>query len=693
MFLLHLGQTLFLSNPMDAADAGTTLTGTMMKLRVIAAAVAVAISPALAAAQTPQQLADLDLEDLMRISVQRVFGASERLQPVTEAPSAVTIVTADEIRRYGYRTLGEILAGVRGFFVSNDRNYSYLGARGFGRPGDYNTRVLLLVNGHRTNDNVFDQAYIGAELGIDVAMFERVEIIRGPASSLYGTSAFFAVVNVVTRSGASMKGASIEADAGTLGTQLARASFGRELAGGADVALSGTYERSSGVGNLYFPAFDTPGTNGGVAQNLDGEDVGELYGRFKLRDFSLTAVYGRRHKLVPTASFFTLFNSQDPREQTTDEHATIDAQYDHTVGRTRLVADTFFDRARYDAIYPYAAEHEGMPVLINDDGFIGARWGAGLRATRPLPWQQTLTAGGELIANLTQDQWTSYNDPLVAGFDIRQSSRQGAIYLQDEVRVKPWLLLNGGVRYDRYQRFARTTPRGGVIVMPSPNQSFKYLYGRAFRAPNTYELYYYDDATPYLRPESIGTHEIVWEQYAGSWLRTSVSAYRYTASQLITLNVLDAGSRTGFGFFNDGTLRAKGLEGEAEVRTRRGLQLLGSYALQRAEDHTREALTNSPREMAKLRLTMPGPFARSTGAFEVQYLASRRTVAGTTVGAATLAHVTFTKRINHAFELVGTVRNLFDAQYADPASDEHSTDAIQQNGRTARIGMRWAITN
>jgi len=678
---------------MDFADAGITFTGTMTRLRWIAAAVALAISPALAAAQTPQQLADLDLEDLMQIRVQRVFGASERLQPVTEAPSAVTIVTADEIARYGYRSLAEIVGSVRGFFVTNDRNYSYLGARGFGRPGDYNTRVLLLVNGHRINDNVFDQAYIGAELGIDVAMFDRVEIIRGPASSLYGTSAFFAVVNVITRTGATIKGASIEADAGTLGTQLARASFGRELAGGADLALSGTYERRNGVGNLYFPAFDAPGTNGGVAQNLDGEHVGELYGRVKLRDFSLTAVYGRRSKLVPTASFFTLFNSQDPREQTTDAHATIDGQYDRTLGRTRLVADAFFDRARYDATYPYAAEHDGMPVLINDDGFVGARWGAGLKATRPLPRQQTLTAGGEFIANVRQDQWTSYNDPLVDGFDIRQSSRQGAGYLQDELRLKPWLLLNGGIRYDRYQRFARTTPRGGVIVMPSPNQSFKYLYGRAFRAPNTYELYYYGDASASLRPESIGTHEIVWEQYAGNWLRTSVSAYRYTASQLITLSVLDAGSRTGFGFFNDGTLRARGLEGEVEVRSRQGLQLVGSYALQRAEDQTGEALTNSPREMAKLRLTLPGPLAQSTGAFEIQYLAPRRTVAGTTVAAAAVANVTFTKRINRAFELVGTVRNLFDAQYADPASDEHSTDAIQQNGRTARIGVRWAIKN
>ena len=71
----------------------------------------------------------------MRIEVQRVFGAAERLQPVTEAPSSVTIVTSDQIARYGYRTLADILRSVRGFYVSNDRNYSYLGVRGFARPG------------------------------------------------------------------------------------------------------------------------------------------------------------------------------------------------------------------------------------------------------------------------------------------------------------------------------------------------------------------------------------------------------------------------------------------------------------------------------------------------------------------------------------------------------------------------------
>ena len=179
--------------------------------------------------------------------MQQVFGASDRLQPVTEVPSSVTIVTADEISRYGYRTLADILRGVRGFYVTDDRNYSYVGARGFNRPGDYSTRVLLLVNGHRVNDNVYDQASVGAEFGIDAAMFERVEIIRGPASSLYGTNALFAIVNVVTRTGASLNGASFDVDAGTLGTQLVRGSAGRRLANGMDFALSGTYERSDGV--------------------------------------------------------------------------------------------------------------------------------------------------------------------------------------------------------------------------------------------------------------------------------------------------------------------------------------------------------------------------------------------------------------------------------------------------------------
>ena len=176
-----------------------------------------------------QSLSELSLEDLMRLDAGRVFGASERSQPVTEAPSSVSFITAEDIARYGYRSLADILHGVRGLYVSDDRNFSFLGARGFGKPGDYNSRILLLVNGHRVNDNVFGQAEIGAEFGLDPATFERVEIIRGPASSLYGDSAFFAVVNVITRTGAAIDGGSVTYETGSHGTQMVRGMVGSRL--------------------------------------------------------------------------------------------------------------------------------------------------------------------------------------------------------------------------------------------------------------------------------------------------------------------------------------------------------------------------------------------------------------------------------------------------------------------------------
>ena len=71
----------------------------------------------------------------MKLDAGQVFGASERLQPVTEAPSSVSFITAEEIALYGYRTLADVLRGVRGMYVTDDRNFSRLGTRGFGNRG------------------------------------------------------------------------------------------------------------------------------------------------------------------------------------------------------------------------------------------------------------------------------------------------------------------------------------------------------------------------------------------------------------------------------------------------------------------------------------------------------------------------------------------------------------------------------
>jgi outer membrane receptor for ferrienterochelin and colicins len=642
--------------------------------------------------EAQQPLPELSLEELMSLDAGRVFGASERLQPVTEAPASVSFITAAEIERFGYRTLADILRGVRGMYVSNDRNFSLLGVRGFGKPGDYNSRILLLVNGHRVNDNVFGQAEIGAEFGIDPAMFERVEIIRGPASSLYGDSAFFAVVNVITRSGASLDGASLTLEGGTLGTRLARVSAGRRLASGLDVAVAGTYQQSAGVSQLFFPAFNTPATNNGIAQGLDGEHAGQLYGQLTFKNVIFTGAYGTRQKDVPTASFGTLFNPQQSREGTTDRHTLADVEYSRAVGASHVTLRASFDRFSYNGTYPFAGDTAGA-VTVGLDSVVGSRWSAEGRLTRPLPGRQLLTAGAEFIDNVQRDQQFRYVNPASQLFSIDYTSTQQAVYLQDEIKLTHWLIANGGLRYDRYQAFERVTPRAALIAMPSSNQSFKYLYGRAFRAPNANELnsFYFGDGVRGLLPESIDTHELVWERYTNDWLRTSVSGYWYSADGLITL-IADPSTAQGATFVNEGHVHAKGLELEAQMRLAAGLQGVISYALQRAEDlQTGTALANSPGQMAKVRLSVPGPYKRSFASVEVLALGSRQTLSGATLRSATTANVTVIIPVGTAFELMGTAVNLFNVQYADPASDVQRQDALVQNGRTLRVGLRWKL--
>jgi outer membrane receptor for ferrienterochelin and colicins len=108
--------------------------------------------------QARKDLGQLSLQELMDIKVDTVYGASKFQQKVTEAPSSITIITADEIEKYGYRTVSDVLQSVPGFYVTNDRNYSYVGMEGISRPTDYNTHLLIMIDGHRINDNVFNGA-------------------------------------------------------------------------------------------------------------------------------------------------------------------------------------------------------------------------------------------------------------------------------------------------------------------------------------------------------------------------------------------------------------------------------------------------------------------------------------------------------------------------------------------------------
>src|SRR4051812_33186381 len=201
-------------------------------------------------APAESSLADMDIGDLMKIPV--VFSASKLEQKSTEAPSSTTVINSEEIKLYGYRTLGDLLKSVQGFYVSYDRNYQFLGTRGV-NLGDFNSRILLLVNGHRVNNDLNDGAFVDTAFILDIDLIDRVEIIRGPGSVLYGNNAFFGVINVITRQGKQVNGVETSGTYGSFDAWSGRVSFGSQLTNGLQFLLSGTLFNSDGPDRLFYP--------------------------------------------------------------------------------------------------------------------------------------------------------------------------------------------------------------------------------------------------------------------------------------------------------------------------------------------------------------------------------------------------------------------------------------------------------
>lgn len=635
--------------------------------------------------EAPPDLTEMTLEQLLQVEI--VSGASKYEQRVTEAPASVTVVTSDEIRAFGYRTLGEILQGVRGFFVRDDRNYTYVGVRGFGRVGDYNTRVLLLIDGHRVNEDIFDGMYVGTEAVLDVDLIERVEVIRGPGSTLYGTNALLAVVNVVTRRGESRDGFEASALAGSYNSSEGRLGYGRKLAGGADVLFSGS-RYSSGGQDLFFSEFDSPGTNDGIAEDNDRDRSYRLFGKVAFKNFRVEAAHSARVKGVPTASFGTIFN--DGREKTVDSHSYVDALYERPLGESgEFTQRVYADRYYYHGDYPY----DYPPVTLFKDFTWGYWVGTETRLIARLSEKHRLLAGIEYRDHIRQDILNYDQDPYLLYLDERRSTWDGAVYVQDEYSPSSNWTLDLGLRYDRYELTGgATNPRIAVICSLSPKTTLKGLYGQAFRAPNAYELFYPQGASTYkpnpgLQPETVRTVEVILEHYWRN-ARLAGSAFRSAMTDLVSLKTDPLDGL--FFFANDRGVRTIGAEIELDWKWRGGRSLRFSHAWQSSEDLlTGAILVNSPKNLAKLNVILPLPGRRLTAAVETQYSSARKTLAGN-AAPFWLANLNLvTRDLPGGLEVSVGVFNLFDREYGEPGSEEHVQDQIPQNGRSLRGRLTW----
>jgi outer membrane receptor protein involved in Fe transport len=636
-----------------------------------------------------QSIPDLSEASLEQLGDTKVYSASKHLQTARDAPSSVTVITAAEIQEYGYRTLADILRTVRGFFVTYDRNYSSLGARGFARPGDYNTRILLLVDGHRLNDNIYDEAMIGTEFPVDIDLIQRVEIIRGPTSSLYGSNALFAVINIITKRGQDLKGLELSSEAASFNTYAGRISYGGKLQQ-LEFLISGTFYGSRGHNRLFFPEFNAATTNYGVASHADDDQVGSALATVSFRDFTLQGVYGTREKGIPTAAFGTMFNNAGTR--TTDSHGYLDLHYEHTFAKSwGVLARTFYDSYTYHGTYIYASPLDPAQIVPNLDFADGKWWGTELQLTKTVLSRNRITVGTEYRDNIRQNQ-TNYDlNPYSLLVDDRRNSFVAGAYLQDELTVTKYLTLNGGVRYDYYSTVqASTDPRAALIYRPWNQTALKFIYGVAFRAPNAYESYYNlvpSLPAPVLRSEKIHGAEFVWEQGISSrfWLTTS---YFYN-----TINNLITQDPESLLFHNLQNVKSTGLELEVKSQLSSGLEGVASYSFQQTKDRvTSQFLSDSPRNLATLNLKQSLFGRRMMVSLDAQYRSQIQSLAGGSVSPFSIVNFTILgRRIGRHVDISASVYNLLDKQYFDPPSSANPQQSIGQDGRSVRIKMTWHL--
>lgn len=661
----------------------------------VAPALLLALVTALAPAgrsAAPSDYTEMSLEELAAIPV---YAASRCEQSPAEAPASVSIITADDFRKFGYRSLAEALRSVRGVYITYDRNYSAVGLRGFSRPGDVNSRVLVLVDGHRVTENIYDSSYLGNDFLIAVDLIERVEIVRGPGSSLFGSNAFFGVINVVTKHGAGLNGARVSVDAGSHGTRGGLIRYGRSFSSGVDLVLSGSLFESDGPGSLYFPEFDLPHLNHGRAIGLDYERSHQLFASLTWRDLSLQVAYGSRKKGVPTASYDSYFS--DSREQTVDALGYVDLKLEHQDSRgLTVLARVNFNRYRYDGTYPVGDNFTAGPsdVALNTDDVLGQWLGAEFQLGHAVSERHRLTVGAEFRRNFNQDALNYDSSPYALYSDLHHRSSHWGVFGQDEWTPVAAVTLLIGLRQDHCDPFGSIlNPRGALVVRLREGLRVKLLHGEAYRAPNLFETYVEDPSTranPSLRPEKIRTTEFVVEQRIRNTFSLTASAYTSRIDDLVN-QATDP--ETGLEYSeNLDMARARGFEFELRGAAASGLRGSASLALQRTEDsRTGRRLDNSPARLGKLNLVLPLA-GEVTAGVEVQTSSTAQTLTGKESPPYWLMNLTLSGRdLFKGLSFSASVYNLFDERYSVPGGAQHVQDTIEQDGRSIRVNVGRAF--
>ncbi len=609
-----------------------------------------------------------------------VVGASKREQSLGTVASAVTIVSGERLRRFGYRTLAEALESVVGLYIVDDRTVERLGIRGVQLLGDANTRILVLVDGSPVNEPWSQYVDTSWALPVHLDDVARIEVIRGPVSSIYGTNAFLGIINIVTLEADKAPRAYGRAGVASFGQYAGNAGFGY---GSLNRQVRGTISFVTREGeSVEYPEFaesgETPltradgsvGLNGSVTVNFD-----HLF--FHVRGYDRT-------RELPGAPYDSMIGSTENENR--DRQLLVEAGYSQPFGeRFTLATRVYVDRYQFQGDLLLTPTLPGDPYVPFTTVGNALWYGGEVRGVTDILPRGKLNLTTGVAAEWSQtdsESTTSGAAPMTVNVDT-DFNIQG-LYAEANAAPFSWLAATGGVRYDVNSLFEnRLSPRGALFFKKDESYGIKFLFAKGFRNPSVFEAFYKDGARyqpseDSLFPEDITSYEVVLWGRPFPGLNLRLSGWQWDLEKIIEKqSVYDPtvlAERLQYKNIFVG-LRSRGIELETNYRNTSGWLGFLNATLAEVKRDPGEFETdavNAPELTANLGVSSPLLVGRVHLSSELGFISSRHTRDESIDADAFMRWnvVAYAPNLS-GFDVTIGVRNLLDQREQIPAQSDY----------------------
>jgi len=570
-----------------------------------------------------------------------------------EIGSSTTVITADDIEKSGKRTVEEVLRNVPGLTVMQTGAIG--GAVSVFMRGANSGQTLVMIDGVEVNDPMAtDRSFDFANLVTD--NIERIEIVRGPQSTLYGSDAMAGVINIITKKGTGRPKFEGSFEGGSHSTFNESLGFSGTAMEKLDYSFSVARLDSEGISTIS-------GTEDDPYHNLSlSSKVG--YKVFDNAELNLVVHYTDARKSIDDSDTSTYAPIDMPNYTSWSKDLASKVSFDQSINSwwTHNLSFSYHDMRRKDR-----KDWDPHNQTVIGDWYKGNNKKVEWQHTlSPVKWN-TVTAGFEYEKESGSSLYSVTPDPYFSSSkQDRKSIDNCGYYFQDQLKIWDSLFITPGLRIDDHEIFGTETTYkvSAAYLIRQTGTRLKANWGTGFKAPSLFQLYS-TYGSPDLSPEKNKSYDIGFEQSLFSdCLSFDLTYFHNKYSNLVDYNYSTSK------YYNVGKAKTKGVELGATLKPLDNLTLSGNFTYTKTEDkETGRELQRRPERQFNFDVNWAF-LPKANLNFGANYVGSRKDSGYITDKAYTVFRLAALYNVTENLQVFGRIENLFDKKYQEVYSYE-----------------------